>query len=494
MPRVQASFRDPSGYVFDREGHLLRAINAEFRAVWDELCQNGLMAKLTSERSLVRTSLVADLLRAALTAEHPGFESFLEHERIEPITYPYEWSASMLADAGIHTLDLQMRLLERSYSLKDASAYNIQFVEGRPVFIDVTSIEHPLRLDLWFALGQFQRMFLYPLMLHRCRGWDLRSYFLPSLDGRNLEQVRQSLGRLALWRPSLLFDVTLPLLLERRENKRQAAHSRVAGSDASPGRADGHSSEAPLAGPAGAGPAQTAPTGGSSQAQVFTLKRLRGKVAKLAAALQPRSEWTGYTETCTYDQTAENAKKALVREFLLAHRPGQVLDLGCNQGDYSFIAAECGARVLAADSDPEVIEQLYRRLRQNPRPITPVVLDLGNPSPAIGLRNEERTRFLDRAQSDCLLALALVHHLLVSANLPLEGIRDLFCDLTRSHAVVEFVPTHDPMFQRLLKFRVNLFEGLTLEAFHTTFLQRFEILRQAAIPNSPRTLFFLRKR
>jgi SAM-dependent methyltransferase len=337
-------------------------------------------------------------------------------------------------------------------------------------------------------------MFLFPLLLHRYRGWDLRSYFLPSLDGRNLEQVRQSLGRRALWRPSLLLDVTLPLLLERRENKRQAAHPHMVGRDASPRRPNGGSGEPSLPGPAGASPARPAPTGGSSQAQVFTLKRLRGKVAKLTAALQPRSEWTGYTETCTYDQTAENAKKALVREFLLTRRPEQVLDLGCNQGDYSFIAAECGARVLAADSDPQVIEQLYRRLRQNPRPISPVVQDLGNPSPAIGFRNEERTRFLDRAQCDCLLALALVHHLLVSANLPLEGIRDLFCDLTRSHAVVEFVPTNDPMFQRLLKFRVNLFEGLTLEAFRSVFSQRFEILEQAAIPNSPRTLFFLRKR
>jgi hypothetical protein len=464
--RLEASFRDPSGYVFDRQGHIFRAINAEFRSLWDGLCQSGLVAKLTAERWFVPTQVVAEPLKQALASEHPGFGSFLEHERIEPITYPYEWSASMLADAGILTLDLQMRLLADGYSLKDASAYNIQFVEGRPVFIDITSIERPQRLDLWFALGQFQRMFLFPLLLHRYRGWDLRSYFLPSLDGRTLEQVRQNLGRVALWRPSLMLDVTLPSLLERRENKRQPGASR----------------------------ARLASAGGSSQAQLLNLKRLRGKVARLAAALKPRSEWTSYTETCSYDAAAEKAKKQWVREFLCTHRPGQVVDLGCNQGDYSFIAAECGARVLAADSDPQVIEQLYRRLRQNPRAITPVVADLGNPSPAIGFRNAERTRFLDRAQSDCLLALALVHHLLVSANLSLEAIRDLFCDLTRSHAVVEFVPTDDPMFQRLLKFRVNLFEGLTLETFRSAFSQRFEILQEAAIPNSPRTLLFLRKR
>ena len=464
--RLQASFRDPSGYVFEREGKIFRAISAEFCALWDDVSRSGLITKLTADRWLVQTALVADPLRENLAAEHPGFESFLEHERIRPITYPYEWSASMLADAGILTLDLQMRLLERGYSLKDASAYNIQYMEGRPVFIDLTSIERPRRLDLWFALGQFQRMFLFPLLLHRYRGWELRSYFLPSLDGRNLEQVRQSLGRVALWRPSLMLDVTLPLLLERKENKKLRS--------VSPGNATS--------------------TGGSSQAQILNLKRLRGKLTKLAAGFNPRSEWTSYTETCTYDETAEKAKKERVREFLLATHPEQVLDLGCNQGDYSFIASECGAKVLAADSDPQVIEQLYRRLRQNSRDITPVVLDVGNPSPAIGFRNEERTRFLERAESDCLLALALVHHLLVSANLSLEGIRDLFCDLTREYAVVEFVPTNDPMFQKLLKFRVNLFEGLNLEGFRGAFTSRFETLKETAIPNSPRTLLFLRKR
>ena len=415
--RFQSSFRDPSGYVFAHDGQVFRAVNAEFRSLWNGLSQCGLIGKLISEGWLVQTNLVAGPLSAALAAEHPGFDSFLEHERIQPITYPYEWSASMLADAGTHTLDLQMHLLENGYSLKDASAYNIQFVEGRPVFIDLTSIERPQRLDLWFALGQFQRMFLFPLLLHRYRGWDLRSYFLPSLDGRTLEQVRQSLGRLALCRPGLLLDVTLPWLLERKENKRQAA-----GRGASPRRPSGRFGETSL-------PASRPATGsGSSQAQLLNLKRLRGKVARLSAALKPRSEWTSYTQTCTYDKTAEEAKKEWVREFLLAHHPREVLDLGCNQGDYSFIAAECGARVLAADSDPQVIEQLYRRLRQNPCAITPVVADLGNPSPAIGFRNEERTRFLDRAESDCLLALALVHHLLVSANLSLEAIRDLFCE------------------------------------------------------------------
>jgi SAM-dependent methyltransferase len=488
--RIKSSFRDPSGYVFAREDRIFRAVNVEFRALWDDLERNGLVARLTADRLLVRTSLVPDPLRQTLAAEHPGFESFLEHERIEPITYPYEWSASMLADAGVLTLDLQMRLLEGGYAIKDASAYNIQFVEGRPLFIDITSIERPQRLDLWFALGQFQRMFLYPLLLHRYRGWDLRSYFLASLDGRNLEQVRQSLGRTALWRPSLLLDVTLPLLLERKENKRQtrASGASMPGRASVPASPNGSAQDQKNLGLGGRSPSQP-----SSQAQVFNLKRLRSRLMKLAAALNPRSEWTSYTETCTYDDIAEKAKKDLVRDFLRANRPAQVLDLGCNQGDYSFIAAESGARVLAADSDPQVLEQLYRRLRQKPSPITPLVADVANPSPAIGFRNEERTRFLDRAESDCLLALALVHHLLVSANLSLEAIRDLFGDLTRTYAVVEFVPTHDPMFQRLIKFRVNLFQSLSIETFRSVFSKRFQVVKEAPIPSSPRTLFFMEK-
>jgi SAM-dependent methyltransferase len=370
----------------------------------------------------------------------------------------------MLADGARLTLALQMALLERQLSLKDATAYNIQFVHGKPVFIDVASIEKPQRLDLWFALGQFQRMFLLPLLLCRYRGWDFRSYFLANLDGRNFEQVGSSFGW-GRWRPGLILDLALPLMFERKARPKAASGQR-----------------------------RSPQTHQDTLAQKLNLRRLERKVDALARAFRPRSHWANYTSTCTYDDAAESAKKKLVAEWLAAMPARTVLDVGCNTGDYSYLAAQSGATVLAADADHDAVELLYRRLKQKPAAITPMVLDLANPSPAIGYLNQERPSFLDRVEVDCVLALALLHHLLVSANFPLAAICELFNRLTRKHLILEFVPAEDAMFQRLLEFRVNLFQGLTLAACLEAFAARFELVRQQNIPGTSRTLLWLEKR
>ena len=227
--------------------------------------------------------------------------------------------------------------------------------------------------------------------------------------------------------------------------------------------------------------------------QIANLRRLRKKIARLAAGYKPRGVWSDYTQTCNYEGGAEQAKKSLVKQFLEETRPRQVLDLGCNTGDYSRLAAECGAEVIAADADHDAVELLYRRLREKPAAITPMVVDLCNPSPGLGFMNRERMPFLERISGDCVFALALLHHLLVSGNLPLDAVCELLATLTRRDLVLEFVPTDDNMFQRLMKFRVNLFEGLTLAAVRDAFSRRFQILKEEPIAGSKRTLLFLRK-
>src|SRR5262249_13605642 len=157
-------------------------------------------------------------------------------------------------DAALHTLQLQMALLEAGISLKDASPYNIQFRDGRPVFIDLSSIEQPARLDVWFALGQFAQMFTFPLLLARYHGWDLRSYFLASINGRDIEQVARSLGRLQRWLPRNLLDVTVPLLLHRKANNASGDNRQVL--------------DTPNKNP---------------KAQLLNLRRLSRKIQKLAA-------------------------------------------------------------------------------------------------------------------------------------------------------------------------------------------------------------------
>ena len=175
-------------------------------------------------------------------------------------------------------------------------------------------------------------------------------------------------------------------------------------------------------------------------------------------------------------------------------KPARVLDIGCNTGDYSFLAAETGASVIAADGDHDAIENLYRRMKSRPAAISPMVVDLSTPSPAIGYRNLERPSFFERLDVDCVLALALIHHLHVSGNLSIPAIRDLFFDMTRDYLVLEYVPTDDVMFKKLLQFRINLFGSLTLDSCRKVLAEKFDVVREAPIPGSPRTLWLLRKK
>ena len=467
--RVTGSFRDPSGFVFAHDGRIFRAIDAQCHSVLGELAAAGLLEKCVRERHIVATQFVEDpALLEQFAALHPGYSQFLEHERLEHITFPYEWTVSMLADAALLTLDLQLALAAKGFALKDATAYNIQFREGRPIFIDLSSIQRPKRLDVWFALGQFQRHFLFPLLLAVKRGWDLRSYFLANLDGLGPSQVLANFRGLSRWSPAVLLDLTIPAMLENK---------------------------------ASAGKAKTweqsqEKTTGDASAQILNLKRLRRKVAGLARSYRTSGAWHDYTATCTYDDAAEASKRKLIAAFLGEMKPRTVLDVGCNSGDYSYLAAEHGAAVIAADADHDAVELLHRRLRERPTKITEIVANAANPSPAIGYMNTERPSFLDRfaGTPDCVFALALIHHLLVSANLSLAHIRDLFATLTARWLVLEFVPTGDVQFQRLIQFRENLFAGITLDACLEVFGERFTVLAQQPVAGTERTLLFLEKR
>ena len=448
-----------------RGASIHRALDETSARLLRDLAREGVLDLLRDDGLLVGTRFVDDEgLRAALAAENPPFRDFLTHDRIEPLSYPYEWSVSMLADAAVLTLDLQERLIEHGLSLKDATAFNVQFQGAQPVFIDVTSIEKPARRDIWPALGQFGSMFTFPLMLAVHEGWDLRSYFLANPSGLPVERVARILGRTGRSRPRAWLDVTLPNLLSRRRVGEQLDVNEVLSKE----------------------------TGRGPEAQGFTLRRLRSKIRKLARSYRPSGVWTDYTHHCTYDAAADEAKRGHVRRYLEQHRPQTVLDLGCNTGAYSRIAKDCGARVTAIDADHDAVEMLYRDLRGAEGAILPLVVDLASPSPGIGHRNLERTPFLERARSECVLALALSHHLLATENLPLADLCALLRGLTTDHLVLEFVPTSDPMFRELLKRRVGAFDPIAETDLLEAFSPAFTLVARQQIANTQRTLLFLR--
>lgn len=464
--RITGSFRDPSGYVFWMGGRLYRGVNESCADVLTSLREGGLLDKLVADGLIVPTRFVESAEECeSLRKAHPGFHAYLEHEVVDPITYPYEWSVSMLADAAVLTVNLQKRLLAKGYALKDATAFNIQFRGAKPVFIDLPSIERPKRLDIWYAMGQFQRMFIYPLLLCRHYGWDIPSYFLPSLDGRGLHEMARFLSPLQRLHPRLWMDVTLPLLVERKTDGKTQSGQEILGKKV----------------------VDTKP-------QEFMLDRLSSKVKSLAAGFRRQGVWVNYEATCTYTSAATDAKKELVRRFIRELKPKTVLDLGCNAGDYSFVAEECGARVIAVDSDHDVVDILYQRVRGKETAITPMVANVCQPSPGLGFRNEERSRLADRVKSDCVIALALLHHLLVSGNLSLRAACDLLSDFTHDALVLEFVPVDDPMFQKLTKFRTTEFNDVTLESCLSAFSKDFTVESVEQVPGLDRHLLFLRKR
>lgn len=464
--RAPGSYRDPSGFVFFHEGRVLRTVDEERFRLIEQLDSDGILTRLEETHGLVRTKIVDDRRDLdVLGTLHSEVHGYLEHERITPITYPYEWTFSMLADAAICTLDLQMELTRAGYALKDATPFNVQFVRGRPTFIDVASIECPSRLDLWFALGQFLRTFLYPLLLCRYRGWDLQSFFLARPDGRTIDEVARAFSWLDRLRPMMLLDLTAPYWLQCLSGKNSSRQRGL-----------------------------LAKRDSKSEAQLLNLRRLKRKVVRLASGYKPRSDWSAYKDRCNYTRAAEKAKKEVIGDFVSETRPATVLDVGCNTGDYSFVSADCGAKVVAIDSDHDAVELVYGRLRGKPMDVTPLVVDLSNPSPGIGYMNTERSPLLQRAKADCVLCLALIHHLLITANLSLAAVRDLLASLTTRDVVLEFVPPDDPMFQTLLQLRVDLFQDLTLERCRSVFGERFSVLKEVHIQESTRTLLFLRRR
>jgi len=452
--------------VFHVGGEVFRSIDAPCASVMGDLEHVGLLDELAQNDGLVATRIVrgGEPLFDKLRHLVPQADHFLQHEKIPFISYPYEWSPSMLADAAICCLDLQITLIEQGYSLKDASAYNIQFVDTKPVFIDVPSIEGVRRRDVWTGLNQFYRMFLYPLLLDRYGKSTLKEYFLTYLDGAELDEIYRRFGFLGTLQRALFLDVWLPYQLQKllpsgTDRLRQQVEED---------RRD-------------------------PRALVMNLKRLRRKIERMRAASSGTRRWVDYAVDNSYDDEADARKEAFIKDFLDTHRVRRVLDLGCNTGRFSELAAAYGAAVIAIDTDVKCIDRLYLQARAKNRTILPLVMNIANPSPGIGYRNIERSPFLERASFDCVFALALVHHLLVTHRLPLDAIRDLFAELTTSYLVVEFVEPEDPMFVSLLGARENIYGDLTSQAFVESFDQRFEIISQAPV-TAHRTLFRFRKR
>jgi hypothetical protein len=451
----ESSFRDPCGFLFYEDGKLLRQINAPGREDYDRLMGSGLYAKLSKKGFLVAHRQLEG--HGGLTGDA---SMVIEPEMISFISAPYEWCFSQLKDAALLTLEIQKTALQHGMTLKDASAYNVQFRGGRPVFIDTLSFEKYREGSPWEAYRQFCQHFLAPLALMSYTDIRLNQLLKIYIDGIPLDLAAGLLPNSTRFRFSLLMHIHLHAKAQKKYESKGTAVVNVR----------------------------------------IPQSRLLALIHSLTAAVKSLSihtrvtEWGEYYTFTNYSESAFSHKKELLAGFVNEIKPRTLWDLGANTGEFTRIAALSGAECIAFDIDPLAVDTLYNQIKkQKISNLLPLVMDLTNPSPALGWNQEERPGFKQHPLPDTVFALALVHHLAISNNLPFGRIAQFMCGLAEN-LVIEFVPKADSQVKKLLESRKDIFDGYHEEGFRKAFEEYYEIKGREKIRDSERSLFWMKRR
>jgi ribosomal protein L11 methylase PrmA len=455
--RLNASFRDPNGFLFRKAGILYRQVNPSYAEHYQMLMESGLYERLTSKGWLIPHTEV-DLSLAQTEAA----VKILQPELVPFLSFPYEWSFGQLKDAALMTLKIQVAALKKGMILKDASAYNVQFVNGKPVFIDTLSFEKYEEGQPWVAYRQFCQHFLAPLLLAHYKDVRLAGLSRLFIDGVPLDMAASLMPRRSWFKLGIATHIHL--------------HSR-----AQTRYADDVPDE----------PAKARKLSRKSLDNIVTSLYDTVKGLKWQA---DTTEWAEYTQGNSYNQAGLQGKKDLVKQYIDQVKPQVVWDLGANTGLFSRIASSQGIQTVAWDIDPGAVELNYRQIKANKdQNLLPLVLDLTNPSPAIGWANTERESFGQRSNADLILALALIHHLAISNNVPLAHVAQFMSGLAE-WLVIEFVPKEDPKVQKLLASREDIFPDYTQSGFEAAFSGSFNIVKSEQVQNSQRTMYLMQRR
>ena len=453
--QLAASFRDPSGFLFSRSGILYRQINRAYEQEYARLMDSGLYEKLTKVGLLIPHIEVEQTLAEVQEAAF----KVIQPERVPFISYPYEWSFGQLKSAALATLSIQKRALKLGMSLKDASAYNIQFVHGKATLIDTLSFEIYKEGEPWVAYRQFCQHFLAPLALMALKDVRLSQLLRVYIDGVPLDLASELLPS----KTRLNFGLLTHIHLHAGAQKKYAyAGEEVKSRSGSM----------------------------SKQAMTGLIESLESTIQKLDWT--PRgTEWGNYYDITNYSDAAFEHKKQLVGEWTKRVQPALAWDLGANNGVFSRVVSEACPYVVAFDIDPAAVEQNYRQVKNDKTEnLLPLLLDLTNPTPAIGWANRERDSFGERGPADMVLALAVIHHLAISNNVPLPQLADFFAE-TGKWLVIEFVPKPDSQVQKLLTSRKDIFPNYTRAGFEAAFKAKFTIHEAIEVRESERVLYLM---
>ncbi len=451
------SFRDPESRIFYAGDSVYRALSKEGLEDFEALDATGLL----NDQRIVRTERVEkDGLPELLPTETAGV---LRHELIPFVSYPYEWTFSMLKDAALVQLDLLLSSLDRGLILKDSSPYNVQFKGSQSRFVDIGSFERLRDGEPWVGYRQFCMLYLYPLLLQAIKGVPFQPWLRGSIDGITPAQMRGVMSFRDRFRRGLFLHVFAHARLERR-----------------------------YASKGGEVKEDVKRAGFRKELIVANVRKMR----KLVSGLEwdpPRGVWVEYGERNSYTDEDAARKDEFVREVAGAQRWRLAWDIGCNNGRYSRIAAEGADYVLAVDADQGPVDLLYRELRDaGDERILPLTMNLADPSPGLGWRGVERKSLPDRGRPDLVLALALVHHIAISANVPVKEFVDWLAGLGSS-LVIEFPTREDPMLKTLqTPKREGLHPDYELSFFERCLHDAFRVERSERLGSGTRVLYFAR--
>jgi len=452
---IQSSFRDPSGFLFYRDGSLYRQINKIFKEHYDHLMVYGLYNRLIEERLLI-PHIEVDIDN--WPSGHMDVYKIIQPELVPFISYPYEWCFSQLKSAALTTLRIQKIALESGMILKDASAYNIQFKDGRPLLIDTLSFEKYKEGQPWIAYRQFCQHFFAPLALMSLTDVRISQLLKVHIDGIPLDLASALLPKNSWLRFSLFCHIHFHARGQKHFANKQTNVQRYKV---------------------------------SKMSLLGIIENLEKTILKLN--WNPKgTEWADYYENTNYLPEAMDQKKSILNDYLERIKPIIVWDIGANTGLFSRLASDKGLFTISFDVDPAAVEKNYLEcVNKKETHILPLILDLTNPSPAIGWANQERMSLLERGPADILFALALIHHLAISNNLPFYKIASYFSKLCK-YLVIEFVPKNDSKVLKLLSTREDVFKEYAQEAFEKSFKVFFNIEATNKLKDSERVLYLMK--
>ena len=452
----KGSFKDPFGSVFEVSGKILRGVKKSKSKDIENFLKSDFYK--SHEDKIVKTSIIEKENLIKLGLENNLIEQYdlwLEHEKVDFITYPYEWSFEYLKKAAIFHLELQIFSLKAGYQIKDSSAFNVQFIKGKPIFIDILSFVEYVDGDYWLGYKQFCEHFLAPILINSELKINHNPFFRGDLGGIDIKVLSKIMPIKSFFKSLVFFHVHLHAFSMKNiysNSKKKIEKKKI-----------------------------------KKINLIAMIETIKNKIEKIT--LKDKTYWSSYENENSYLEASLQKKEEVVFNFVKDYNLKKILDLGCNTGKFSEISFSAGAsNVVGLDFDSGAIDLASKKKNLNNKNFTPLVYDFSNPSPSLGWNLKERLPIQDRLKNvDGLICLALIHHLTISNNIPLSDTINYLSKLA-NFALIEFVPKEDEMVSSLLQNRDDIFFDYDFKNFKKYINENYEILSIKDIPSSTRKL------